>query len=260
MSSLDDALQQINSVAGTFEKTANKSTNTSLGTSNALYPTQNAVKTYVDAAISAIPTPDLQQVTTAGNQTTVGMLVDDGTGIDVLELYAGVARANDFGSGEFVQIDKDSVTFNNGTFSVNVISPFQTAARTINMPNASGTLTLSVNGNTANSSGQITIPDPYKVYVAVISMVNGSIINLLKNTLGDTLTWVASPGVIATSSTVLASQIDTFVSVTSGSAVPKIVSTNVVVSSLSWNVAIHQTDNAGVLNNTDSVYVEIRVY
>jgi hypothetical protein len=98
-SSLDNALQQINSVAGTFEKTANKSTNitidqssnvkypsvkavytwgnatfqpvlgftpenvankstnTSLGTSNTLYPTQNAVKTYVDNAVSAISTP-----------------------------------------------------------------------------------------------------------------------------------------------------------------------------------------------------------
>ena len=52
MSSLDNALQQINSVAGTFEKTANKSTNTSLGTSNTLYPTQNAVKTYIDNIIS----------------------------------------------------------------------------------------------------------------------------------------------------------------------------------------------------------------
>lgn len=32
------------------EDVANKSTNTSLGTSNTLYPSQNAVKTYVDTA------------------------------------------------------------------------------------------------------------------------------------------------------------------------------------------------------------------
>jgi hypothetical protein len=51
-SSLDNALQQINSVAGTFEKTANKSTNISLGTSDVLYPTQKAVKTYVDNKVS----------------------------------------------------------------------------------------------------------------------------------------------------------------------------------------------------------------
>jgi hypothetical protein len=134
---------------------ANKSTNVSLGTSNTLYPTQNAVKTYVDNALSVISD---------------------------------------------------------------------------------------------------------RVYVAVISMVDGSIINLLKNTLGDTLTWVASSGTIATTSAVLASENNTFISVTSGSATPKIVSADIAVSSLSWNVSIYQTDNAGVPNSTDAVYVEIRIY
>jgi hypothetical protein len=139
----------------TPENVANKSTNVSLGTSNTLYPTQNAVKTYVDNALSVISD---------------------------------------------------------------------------------------------------------RVYVAVISMVDGSIINLLKNTLGDTLTWVASSGTIATTSAVLASENNTFISVTSGSATPKIVSADIAVSSLSWNVSIYQTDNAGVPNSTDAVYVEIRIY
>jgi|GEM_PF-3549038 len=38
-----------NSALGTFEVLANKSINTALGTSNTLYPTQNAVKSYVDS-------------------------------------------------------------------------------------------------------------------------------------------------------------------------------------------------------------------
>ena len=42
----------------TPEDVANKSTNTALGTSNTLYPSQNAVKVYVDSAISAGATPD----------------------------------------------------------------------------------------------------------------------------------------------------------------------------------------------------------
>jgi hypothetical protein len=42
----------------TPENVANKSTNTSLGTSDTLYPSQNAVKTYVDAAMVAGATPD----------------------------------------------------------------------------------------------------------------------------------------------------------------------------------------------------------
>lgn len=44
------ALKQ-NSIGYTPEDQANKSTNTSLGSSNTLYPTQNAVKTYVDNAV-----------------------------------------------------------------------------------------------------------------------------------------------------------------------------------------------------------------
>ena len=46
------------SLGFTPENVANKSTNTSLGTSDTLYPTQNAVKNYVDSAISAGATPD----------------------------------------------------------------------------------------------------------------------------------------------------------------------------------------------------------
>ncbi|NCX93647.1 MAG: hypothetical protein EBX40_03110 [Gammaproteobacteria bacterium] len=42
----------------TPENIANKSTNTALGTSDTLYPSQNAVKTYVDSAITAGATPD----------------------------------------------------------------------------------------------------------------------------------------------------------------------------------------------------------
>lgn len=42
----------------TKEDAANKSTATTLGTSNTLYPTQNAVKTYVDTAVTGIPLTD----------------------------------------------------------------------------------------------------------------------------------------------------------------------------------------------------------
>jgi hypothetical protein len=47
-----------NSLGFTPEDVANKSTTTTLGTSNTLYPTQNAVKTYVDNAVTSGATPD----------------------------------------------------------------------------------------------------------------------------------------------------------------------------------------------------------
>jgi len=43
----------ITALGFTPENVANKNTSTSLGTSNSLYPTQNAVKTYVDTGLSA---------------------------------------------------------------------------------------------------------------------------------------------------------------------------------------------------------------
>ena len=40
------------------ENAANKSTTTTLGTSDVLFPTQNAVKTYVDTQVAAATIPD----------------------------------------------------------------------------------------------------------------------------------------------------------------------------------------------------------
>ena len=51
----------------TKEDAANKSTATSLGTSDILFPTQNAVKTYVDAAASESSTALDAEVTKAKN-------------------------------------------------------------------------------------------------------------------------------------------------------------------------------------------------
>jgi hypothetical protein len=45
------------------ENLSNKSTSTSLGTSDALYPTQNAVKTYVDAQVAGSAIPDATTIT-----------------------------------------------------------------------------------------------------------------------------------------------------------------------------------------------------
>ena len=45
-------------VAATKENTANKSTDTNLGTSNTLFPSQYAVKSYVDAQVTGSVTPD----------------------------------------------------------------------------------------------------------------------------------------------------------------------------------------------------------
>jgi len=60
------------------EDLANKSTSTSLGASNTLYPTQNAVKTYVDAAVVAGGSYNDEQA-----QDAIGSILVDSSEIDL---------------------------------------------------------------------------------------------------------------------------------------------------------------------------------
>lgn len=60
-----------NSIGYTPENAANKSTSTSLGTSDTLYPTQNAVKTYADAAVAAKITNKITIGTSAPSSPSV---------------------------------------------------------------------------------------------------------------------------------------------------------------------------------------------
>jgi hypothetical protein len=92
------------------EDVANKSTNTSLGTSNTLYPTQNAVKTYVDSK----PASALQSViagsnrnladgnnfqgTGSGPASTVGKNDISAFGTDAAAGYTGTGDINAFGN------------------------------------------------------------------------------------------------------------------------------------------------------------------
>ena len=66
---LDDTFNVITALGYTPENVANKSTNTSLGTSDTLYPSQNAVKSYVDAQVKDLaavaPIVITQDATTA---------------------------------------------------------------------------------------------------------------------------------------------------------------------------------------------------
>lgn len=100
----------------------------------------------------------------------------------------------------------------------------------------------------------------YKVYTASVLMANGSA-TVFENTLGVTITWTASPGQISTGTVVgLIGQNNVFVQATSRTPtdIPKIVSANFAPAP--WRVVIQQTNNAGVADNTQYIYVEIRVY
>lgn len=81
------------------ENISNKSTSISLGTSNTLYPTQNAVKVYVDDAISDIPDPDPTNLSLGTRtSTTVPINNSNGTGVTLpvsTSSLAGVMSGTD---------------------------------------------------------------------------------------------------------------------------------------------------------------------
>jgi hypothetical protein len=136
-----------------------------------------------------LPVPTLQQVTASGNSTDIGILVADSGNVDTVEITPGNVKIYYDPSGEFVQIDKNTVTFNNGNFDLDIVNPTLTAARTINIPDASGIFALSVNGVGADANGNVTLPitAPYKVYTASLTF-NGTsnpIVTVYQNTIGN---------------------------------------------------------------------------
>ena len=95
---------------GLKENAANKSTTTTLGTSNVLFPTQNAVKTYVDTAIAGATIVDAD-ATTKGKLQLAGDL----TGTAALpSVAANAITSAKIKDGEIIQ---GSPAFNYGDFS-----------------------------------------------------------------------------------------------------------------------------------------------
>ena len=99
----------------------------------------------------------------------------------------------------------------------------------------------------------------YKVYTAKVVMSDGSA-TVFQNTLGSTPTWTTASGQLSTTVVALIGQTNVFIQVTSAasSSAPKIVAG--YFSPSPWTVVIRQTDNAGVNDSTQEVFVEIRIY
>jgi hypothetical protein len=79
----------------------------------------NTVKTTVQAVANLVTTPDLQQVTTAGSTTSVGITVDNG-------------------AGESVQIKHDQIIINNALGNATITSPNLTTATEFQIPDKAG--------------------------------------------------------------------------------------------------------------------------
>jgi hypothetical protein len=87
--------------------------------------------------------------------TTSGSFIVSNTGSTVFEKGAGLINSSVFTSGYLI-LRNSTAPFASGILLAENITG--SGSRNIQMPNASGTIALSVNGQTANSSGAITIP------------------------------------------------------------------------------------------------------
>jgi len=149
----------------TAEDVANKSTSTSLGTSNTLYPSQNAVKVYVDGSV-------------------VGLLDDRGNytpGVTSPGAYPSTG-----GSGTAGAILKGDLWFMSasGYLGTTAVVAGATVRALVNTPGQTD-----ANWNIL-SAGSITAPQPYQVYTAILSWLSGGITaTVLQNTTGATISW-----------------------------------------------------------------------
>ena len=117
------------------ENSANKSATTTLGTSNVLFPTQNAVKTYVDAAV-------------AGVSITDGSITDS----KIISVSAGkitgvVAVANGGTGASTVAAAKTNLSLENVDNTTDLNKPISTLTQAA----------LDTKENTANKSGTTTL-------------------------------------------------------------------------------------------------------
>jgi hypothetical protein len=137
-----------------YELLSNKSTSTSLGTSNTLYPSQNAVKTYVDSA-------DANNVKLTGNQTINGVKTFN----DEVHSYGGFSVVDPNGSLETAFLTYENLlgTYGGGLKlrstggNSNTLYAATTLStnRTNRLPNVTGTLanSVTVNGTNYTSDG-----------------------------------------------------------------------------------------------------------
>lgn len=212
-------------------------------------------------------TPTLQQVTTAGNITTDN-IISQGTGATSIKAsstsgwgYAEIAQNSTIGSG--------FLGLNNGVTGTVTLGAFYiSGTKDLQLPNQSGVLVATVNNIAPDNAGNVTLAvgTSYKVYSAIVSYnsLNLTVVSLLENTLGVTLTWSADfIGPKATASSTIFTANKTVITATpyTGPSSQTFNNVGTRVSTTVVNLFSVDTTN-GSFSYADGVqfFLEIRVY
>jgi hypothetical protein len=184
------------------ENAANKSTSTSLGTSDALFPTQNAVKSYVDASVAAATIPDATtsmkgKVKLAGDLTGTAELPEVAAGaINTFKLadasvtdakIVTVAGSKVTGNiaGSAASVTGTVAVANGGTGATTAAAALTNlGAAPLASPTFTGTVTTEAINTGALSSSSVTAP----TYASTPSTLTYS---------GSTITWNPTQGLNA---------------------------------------------------------------
>jgi len=124
----------------------------------------------------------------------------DNTGNDVNAFGSSTGEGNAFdsvnffGHGTSADAAQQAVFGNyNGTTTFNARLSYKDISddRKYELPDASGTLVLSVNGNAPDPQGDVTVSvsAPYAVYTGIITDTATVTVTVLQNTLGNTINW-----------------------------------------------------------------------
>jgi hypothetical protein len=159
------------------EDAANKSTTTTLGTSNVLFPTQNAVKTYVDSQVSSATIPDAN-ATTKGKIKLAG---DLGGTADAPTVPALVNKENTINAGttsQYYRGDKTWQTFDKTAVGLANVDNTTDATKPIS---AATQTALALKEDAINKSTDVTLADvsntKFPTELAVKTFVTNRIAN-----------------------------------------------------------------------------------
>jgi hypothetical protein len=209
---------------------------------------------------------NLSDVTAVGNTTPNDILIQTAVAAGKFEIISsdegGLARLGTSSLFKGYLLLSDGVS-KNGILLANNL----TGTRSLQLPNADGTLVASVNGVAPNAAGNVTLTlsAPYLVYTAIVTFGTGnpSVIEL-QNTLGAVINWTNAPGggYNVTASSNVFTLDKTWVQ-----------SANYYANSISWNFYGRRIDSTTVFyssirtddNSSGTAYgrpvnIEIRVY
>lgn len=224
------------------ENVANKSTDGTLSAnSDTLYPSQKAVRTYVNSI--ATPTPTLAQVTAAGATTTSAIIADE---------YSTTSGARLRASGRLIA--KDIVlqpTIGSSTNQVTFNSSLITGSKTYTLPNANGTLVLS-----SDLSSYLTISNaaatyvPYSGATSVISTnfdisTSGNFNGLGLNLTGDANLSDAHGVILGGAGSITAQTQEIVITSPGGVVFPNLTYSQRILLSGSIGAVVYQTDGFG---------------